>query len=173
MLIRPRTQMRNELTMIDKIISILEDKTLAKNTKRIKEILEFRRILEPEIAALAAESHEPRDLARIKAILDTQEKKLPEDQEDAEENLNFHLALARTTRNDVPVEVAASCMNILRECRVPPLQNLTRKRISLQGHQRIYAALRDRDSESSRMAMRDHLSEVESTLEGQCNYTST
>jgi len=159
--------------MIDKIISILEDKTLAKNTKRIKEILEFRRILEPEIAALAAESHDQKDLLRIKAILDAQEKKLPEDKEDAEEDLHFHMALARATKNEVLVEVAAVLHDILRECRVPPLQNLTRKRISLQGHQRVYAALIDRDSESSRMAMRNHLREVESLLEGQCTDAST
>jgi GntR family transcriptional repressor for pyruvate dehydrogenase complex len=158
--------------MLDKIIAVLEDQALAKNTKRIKEILEFRRILEPEIAALAAESHDPQDLVRIKAILDNQEKSLLEDKTDAQDDLHFHLALARATKNEVLAEVAAVLHDILRECRVPPLQNLARKRISLQGHQGIYAALRERDSELSRTAMRNHLRDVESLLDSQSTDTS-
>jgi GntR family transcriptional regulator, transcriptional repressor for pyruvate dehydrogenase complex len=159
--------------MIDKIISLLEDKALAKSPKRIREILEFRYILEPEIAALAAKSLNPKDLARIKTILDTQEKNLLEDKEDAEDDLHFHMALARATKNDVLVEVAAVLYDVLSECRVPPLQNLTRKKVSLHGHQEIYAALRERDSELSRMAMRNHLSDVQSLLFGQSTDTST
>ena len=150
--------------MIDKIISLLEDKAIARNTKRIKEILEFRRIWEPEIAARAAQSLDSNDLALIKAILDKQEKSLAEDKEDAQDDLRFHLTLARATKNDVIVEVTAIIHDILKECRVPPLENLTRKRISLQGHQKIYAALRERDSELTRTAMMNHLTEVDSLL---------
>ena len=153
--------------MIDKIISLLEDKAIAGNTKRIKEILEFRRIWEPEIAARAAQSLDSNDLALIKAILDNQEKSLAEDKEDAQDDLRFHLTLARATKNDVIVEVTAIIHDILKECRVPPLENLTRKKISLQGHQKIYAALRERDSELSRTAMMNHLTEVDSLLFGQ------
>ena len=153
--------------MFDKIISVLEDQAIAKNTKRIKEILEFRRILEPEIAALAAASLDPDDLVLIKTILDRQEKSLAEDKGDAHDDLHFHLTLARATKNEILVEVIAILHDILRECRVPPLENLTRKRISLQGHQQIYAALIERDSESSRKAMLNHLSEVDSLLYGQ------
>jgi GntR family transcriptional repressor for pyruvate dehydrogenase complex len=159
--------------MFNKIISVLEDQAIAKNTKRIKEILEFRRILEPEIAALAAESLDPNDLVLINAILDRQEKSLSEDKEDAQDDLHFHLALARATKNEILVEVTAILHDILRECRVPQLENIARKRISLQGHQKIYAALRERDSELSRSAMRDHLRDVESLLYGQQTDAST
>jgi GntR family transcriptional regulator, transcriptional repressor for pyruvate dehydrogenase complex len=159
--------------MFNKIISVLEDQAIAKNTKRIKEILEFRRILEPEIAALAAESLDPNDLVLINTILDRQEKSLSEDKEDAQDDLHFHLTLARATKNEILVEVTAMLHDILRECRVPQLENLARKRISLQSHQEIYAALRERDSELSRSAMRDHLRDVESLLYGQRTDTST
>ena len=158
--------------MIDKIVSLLEDKALANNPKRIREILEFRYILEPEIAALAARSLSPKDLARIKTILDSQERDLLDDEEDADEDLHFHMALARATKNDVLVEVAAVLYDVLSECRVSPLQNLTRRKVSLQGHQEIYAALRGRDSESSRVAMRNHLRDVESLLFGRPTDTS-
>jgi len=93
--------------MFGKIISVLEDQGIAKNTKRIKEILEFRRILEPEIAALAAKSLEPNDLVLINTILDRQEKSLSEDKEDAQDDLRFHMALARATKNEILVEVTA------------------------------------------------------------------
>lgn len=152
--------------MIDKIISFLEDQATAKNTRRMLEILEFRRILEPEIAALAAKSLDPDDLALLKTILDRQEKSLSENKDDARDDLHFHLTLARATKNEVLVEVSAILHDILRECRVPPLENLTRKSISLGGHQKIYAALKEGDAELSRSAMRDHLRDVEYLLNG-------
>ena len=159
--------------MFDKIISVLEDRAVAQNTRRIKEILEFRRILEPEIAALAAESLDPNDLVLIKTILDRQEMSLSQEKADAQDDLHFHLTLARATKNDILVEVTAILYDILGECRVPQLENLTRKRISLQGHQKIYEALKERDSELSRSAMRDHLRDVESLLYGRRTDDST
>ncbi|MGA2400323.1 MAG: FCD domain-containing protein [Syntrophobacteraceae bacterium] len=150
--------------MFEKIISMLEDKALASNSQRIKEIIQFRYILEPEIAALAAESIGDNDLVRIQTILDAQEKNLLENADDAKEDLRFHIALARATKNEVIGEIFAVLYDILRECRVPPLQNSQRKKTSLQGHLKIYRALKERDSESSRMAMRDHLNDVESLL---------
>jgi GntR family transcriptional repressor for pyruvate dehydrogenase complex len=150
--------------MFGKIISLLEDQSVAKNTRRIKEILEFRSFLEPEIAACAAQSLEPGDLALLKSILERQEKSLSEGKDDAEDDLHFHLTLARATKNEIIVEVVAIIHDILKECRVAPLENLTRKRISLQGHQKIYAALQDRNSGSSRTAMLNHLKEVDSMI---------
>ena len=150
--------------MIEKIISLLEDRALAGNSLRIKEIIQLRHILEPEVAALAAESIGDNELSRIKAILDAQEKKLAENKDDAEEDLRFHLALARATKNEVIVEVFAVLFDILKECRVAPLQNAKRKITSLEGHLGIYRALKQRDANSSRTAMRNHLSEVESTI---------
>jgi GntR family transcriptional regulator, transcriptional repressor for pyruvate dehydrogenase complex len=152
--------------MIDKIISLLENRSTARNAKRIKEILEFRRILEPEIAARAAQALEPGDLAILKAILDSQEKNMAENVEDAHDDLRFHLTLARATKNDVLVEVIALVHDILKECRVAPLQDPARKRASLQGHRKILAALSEKDSDLSRTAMLNHLTEVDSLLYG-------
>jgi GntR family transcriptional repressor for pyruvate dehydrogenase complex len=148
--------------MFEKIISMLEDKALAKNTERIKEIMQFRYILEPEIAALAAQFIDDKELVRIQIILDAQEKNLLENKDDTEEDMRFHIALARSAKNMVIGEVFAVLYDILRECRVQALQNDQRKKTSLQGHRRIYSALKERDPEASRMAMRDHLNEVES-----------
>ena len=150
--------------MFEKIISLLEDKALAENSKRIKEIMQFRYILEPEIAALAAQSIDDNDLLLIRTILDAQERNLLENKNDAEDDQRFHIALARATKNEIMGEVFAVLYDILRECRVTPLQNAQRKKTSLRGHLRIYTALQERDSESSRVATRDHLNEVESLL---------
>jgi GntR family transcriptional repressor for pyruvate dehydrogenase complex len=162
-----RTLPESESAMFNKIISGLENQSIAKNTRRIKEILEFRRILEPEIAALAAKSHDQKDLALMKMILDRQEKGLSDDKEEAREDLHFHMTLARATKNEIIVEVSAILHDILRECRVPPLGNFARRKISIEGHQKIYDAVRQRDSEQSRSAMLDHLRNVETVLYGE------
>lgn len=150
--------------MIDKIMSLLEEKALSRNKKRIMEIIQLRSILEPEIAALAAEAHDPKDLARIKTILDAQEKSILEERDEGEEDSHFHQALARAAKNEVLLEVAAVLYDVLRECRVRPLQNLTRRKTSLHGHLKIFQALEKRDPEASRAAMKNHLKEVEALL---------
>ena len=159
--------------MIDKIVSLLEAKALTSNPKRVREIFQLRYILEPEIAAIASKSLSSKDLERIKVILETQEKGVLLDKEDAEEDLHFHMALVRATKNDVLVEMAAVLYDLLSECRVPPLESMRRKELSLQGHKEIYAALRAEDPELSRISMRKHLQEVESLLFGHLKGSST
>jgi DNA-binding FadR family transcriptional regulator len=69
--------------------------------------LQFRYILEPEIAALAAQSIDGNDLLLIQTILDAQVKDLPENKDDALEDQRFHIAPARATKNQIMGEVFA------------------------------------------------------------------
>jgi GntR family transcriptional repressor for pyruvate dehydrogenase complex len=150
--------------MRDSILDTLSQRSIAKNRKRIAEILELRAILEPEIAARAAGHIEPRELERLKAVLDGQEQEGADPARSMDEDLRFHLALARAGKNEVIVEVVAVLHELLGESRVPPLQSPTRKRLSLEGHRRIYEAVAGRDPEASREAMRRHLKDVEASL---------
>lgn len=153
--------------MIDKFISRLEDRSAAANTQRIREILELRRILEPEIAARAARSLGERDIELLQAIVDRQEQDLVRDgEDDAGEDLHFHVTLARATKNEVIVEVTALIYDLLKESRVPPLVSPERKKASFLGHRRIFAALKERDPEVSRAAMLSHLFEIDLVLYG-------
>ncbi len=149
--------------MRDALHSLLADQVIARNSKRQAEIIEFRSLLEPEIAALAARNADEKDLARLDAILNAQ---APDQESDAtgdgEADQRFHLALARATKNEVIRETVAVLHDLLRESRVPPLQSPERKRLSLQGHGRILAALQARDPDAAREAMRAHLKDIES-----------
>lgn len=150
--------------MRDSIFDLLQGQSVARNSKRLREIIEFRCILEPEIAALAAVHVEPRDLERLRGILESQERSHAEGREDPDEDLHFHGALARITRNEVICEVSAVLHELLRECRVAPLQTPGRQRVSHQGHQRILEALAAKDPEQCRQAMRAHLEEIRAQL---------
>ena len=148
--------------MRDALHSLLADQSLARNSRRQVEIIEFRSLLEPEIAALAAQNAGEKDLARLDAILAAQAESPDSGTDDAQADQHFHLALARATGNEVIRETVAVLHDLLRECRVPPLQNPLRKRLSLEGHGRIRAALAAKDPEAARAAMRAHLKDVES-----------
>jgi DNA-binding FadR family transcriptional regulator len=150
--------------MRDIILATLNQKSIAKNRKRIAEILELRAILEPEIAARAARHIEPGELSRLKALIEGQDRGGEDDARSKDEDLRFHLALARAGKNEVILEVAAVLHELLGECRVPPLQSPARKRLSLEGHRRIYEALASHDPEASRAAMVQHLKDIESSL---------
>ncbi len=153
--------------MGEKLYSSLADsfnKGVSTNSQRLREILEFRRIFEPEVAALAAANAVERDLERLKAIFTEQEKSFAAGKEIASFDAHFHLALARAAKNSVLREIAALLYDMLAESRSVALQTPERMRVSLEGHRHILAAMEAKDPALSREAMIRHLRTVEDTL---------
>jgi GntR family transcriptional regulator, transcriptional repressor for pyruvate dehydrogenase complex len=119
---------------------------------------EVRRIVEPELAALAAERITDAELETLRAISD-----LPEDdtmEQHVERDMNFHLAIARATRNPVLLVVLSSLDDLLRESRrrafaVPGA--LAKARAS---HLAVFEAISRRDPVSARRAMVSHMEQV-------------
>jgi GntR family transcriptional regulator, transcriptional repressor for pyruvate dehydrogenase complex len=138
-----------------------------RDDKRVREIIEVRRMLEPEIAALAARNAGPADVARIMAIVDGQERALALGREDPGADEHFHMSLARITGNEVLCEVAAVLQDILAGSREPRLLGPERLKASLEGHKAIAAALSGGDEAACRELMREHLDRVENKLFGE------
>jgi GntR family transcriptional repressor for pyruvate dehydrogenase complex len=119
-----------------------------------------REILEPEIAALAARHATAEQIAILTGAVATMDLALDDAEGYIEGDLDFHLALAEATRNDIIPILIDSIVDLLRE---------QRKRIFLTPggpqrgqvhHKRILDTIVRHDSEAARNAMRAHLRQV-------------
>ena len=124
------------------------------------EILEMRLIVEPEACALAAERMLPANLVRIQQCYARMESTAGTPDMEAAD-CDFHTAIADATQN----AVIAKSVERLWEMRAQSLLSKGFHRLiidegvypALHEHQRIVAALQDRDGEAARRAMREHL----------------
>jgi GntR family transcriptional repressor for pyruvate dehydrogenase complex len=139
-------------------LSAYFDGMLAAKPERLREVIEFRLVVEPEVAALAAARRSGDDLARMRRLVKEQEASLGKGF--SELDSRFHMTLARATKNEVIWEMAAVLHDLLSESRSAPLMNKERFEVSLRGHQRILDAVERADSELCREAMRAHLKDV-------------
>ena len=65
----------------------------------LRDIFEMRRVLEPAIAALAAERATEEDVGQMSAILEEQQRQIDSGETGVEADTAFHFALAAATQN--------------------------------------------------------------------------
>lgn len=127
----------------------------------LNDIFEMRHILEPEIAALAAERATQEDIQRMAAALEEQEGQVASGATGVEGDTAFHFAMAQATQNWALVKVIHTIADILRESRDQSLQTPGRPQRSLASHRHILETISNQDVEDARSAMEHHISEVE------------
>jgi GntR family transcriptional regulator, transcriptional repressor for pyruvate dehydrogenase complex len=125
------------------------------------ELLDFRRIIEPPLAARAATHASNEDITEMEDILDRQELKQRQGESTIAEDSEFHYAVAMASGNSVVLKVLDTLMDLLRDTRERSLQVEGRPQKSLAGHRRILAAIKRHDAESAKAAMRRHIEDVE------------
>lgn len=133
----------------------------------IGELMDFRKMVEPTVAARAAERATSEEIANLQAILDRQAIKLDHNTPAALEDAQFHDAIAVGARNSVMVKVFDTLMHLLAETRREQWQSPDRARQSLAGHHEILEAIRRRHPADAAAAMQRHLDEVEAIIETQ------
>ncbi len=124
-------------------------------------LFEPRRLLEPHITALAAQRASPADLAELERIVAQAELKAGRRELSMEEDLAFHLAIARANHNEATWRLMQRVADMMQR-RLWELY----KRLALREaerwphyveHRRIFEAIRDRDADRARQAMLEHL----------------
>ena len=116
------------------------------------DLTEARKIIEPEIAAMAAQNATDAEIAELsKRLTDTAH----DPEEAAQQDYNFHIALARAAHNRVLEEMMVGMQWILRGTIARRLQrDRSMEYVCLAEHQRIYEAVKRRDCEAARREMR-------------------
>ena len=134
---------------------------LKRRKESVIELLDFRKMLEPPLAARAATHASPEELLEMEDILRRQEEKQRQGDAAVAEDAEFHYSVALASDNSVILKVLDILMDLLRETRERSLQVEGRAQRSLAGHRRILAAIKGHDAEAAKSAMRRHIEDVE------------
>jgi GntR family transcriptional repressor for pyruvate dehydrogenase complex len=127
----------------------------------VGELLDFRKMLEPGLAARAAANALPEQIAVLEEILERQEVKLSDGEPAIAEDAEFHYNIALASGNTVLLKILDLIIDLLRDTRQRALQVPGRPQKSLAGHRRILAAIKKHDGEGAKAAMRRHIEDIE------------
>lgn len=123
-------------------------------------LAELRRMLEPEIAALAAPRIEDQLLGTMREAVAAMDRSLHDPDAYVEADLDFHLALAEAAGNPLILSLLDSIVGLLREQRARIFKVDGGPERGQFHHKRILAAVEARNADAARQAMRDHLEQV-------------
>jgi len=126
------------------------------------ELFETRLIVEPELAARAAERATAEDISALRnAVLAMERSKVK--RERLEADMAFHNAIFHASGNRI-------CQLLFKGIHRTVFTSMSQlsERVSIEQplkyHRKIYAAIRARDAEAARAAMRDHILDARSLL---------
>jgi len=123
-------------------------------------LVEFRTILEVEIAALAAARTTEKEISAMRMAIDAMDQSLNDaDAYIAADNI-FHEALAQATQNALIIILINSIVNLLSEQRKQVFEVEGGPQRGQIHHRRILESVIRRDPEAARAAMRSHLQQV-------------
>ena len=125
-------------------------------------VLEVRRILEVEIAGLAAERRTAEDLKKMDEILQETAKAEGRDHF-AKNDVAFHAALAHATHNELFGLLLDSIADIMFKVRYLGFDVPDTIARAVKYHRAILEQIKAGDAEGARQAMREHLVESEDT----------
>jgi GntR family transcriptional repressor for pyruvate dehydrogenase complex len=90
--------------------------SMRRGEESIRNLLQLREVLEPGIAALAAENAQPEHLSEMKEALDRMDHALTTDTDEFDQDdMAFHLALAKATGNDLFLLVISPIVDIFHD----------------------------------------------------------
>ncbi|MEW6420668.1 MAG: FadR/GntR family transcriptional regulator [Deinococcota bacterium] len=135
---------------------------LAGSQQAALDLLEFRRMLEPEVAALAAQRATSKHQDAFACALERQREVAARGERLSREDLAFHQLIAQTAGNTVTLQVLDTLRALLSDLRTSALPGHF-PALTIAQHERIAAAILARDPEAARHAMLEHLTAVVET----------
>lgn len=135
------------------------------NETGVKDLIEIREILEPEIAALAAVRAGSEDIESMEEAVRAMDLAMDDPETFIEADLDFHLALAQGSDNVLIPALIDTLVELLREHR--------KRAASVKGglergqphHKIILDAIKINDANAARESMRAHLEQVRKEIE--------
>lgn len=129
-----------------------------------REIWEFRILVEPSMASMAAKRHTDWELNQMREIVTTREKALKAHKAPVVASIDFHQTVARAAQNPLSILILDALSEIV-------LENLKGFNFSMADHQsiaryhrEIYESIEKKDGERAEGLMRAHLEDVRKRL---------
>ena len=121
---------------------------------------ELRRILEVEIAFLAAQRATAEDITRLKQAIQEMDDNITSPEEYIAADMDFHLALATAAQNEMFPMLIEVLAGLLRESRQVIFQVAGAPERGQVWHRRICEAVQKQDTIAAQEAMQQHMQQV-------------
>jgi len=139
-------------------------KLLIDEKKALADVFEMRKLIEPHIAALAAERATKKDIERMKRILEEQSEAVKRGETGVDADAQLHFAIGQATQNHALEKLVSGLMEMLSRSREESLQTADRRNVSIDSHREIVAAIDKHDKKKAREAMQRHIEQVEANV---------
>jgi DNA-binding FadR family transcriptional regulator len=136
------------------------------------QLLEARRIVEPGIAALAADRISDEQIARLEELMETAAESVERHEKFLEADIDIHATITAAAGNEVLRRMVGAISQLSRASRLRTTEIPGVPQQVLEDHRVIVCALKSRDGEGARKAMMQHLSDVEESLRAVVEKTS-
>ena len=123
-------------------------------------LAETRRILEPELASLAAERATDEELTEIKNLVEQMETASQQGMDFADLDVQFHRQIAHAARNPILYQTMEGVSDLFLESRRAILLDPDALLRALRYHALIADALRDRNAPQARLLMQGHMNSM-------------
>ena len=130
---------------------------------QIKEVFEFRHMIEPSIAYMAGRNASAGDIKTLEEIV-AQQEETSDVARLNELGEAFHLTLAKATGNSIIHRVAVQINDLLSKTRTEISPDEDSQAQSVGGHARILEAVKKRDPALARQMMSEHLALIEEII---------
>jgi GntR family transcriptional regulator, transcriptional repressor for pyruvate dehydrogenase complex len=132
-----------------------------------EEILELRKIVEVETAALAAEKIKDEELKEIQAIIE-QMRESSDEEFNTKLDKELHFKVAHASGNFLVVNVLSAISSLMdsfiKDARKMILRQSDNKEVLMEHHENLYKALQNHDKSKAAEVMRKHLDLVNEYL---------
>jgi GntR family transcriptional regulator, transcriptional repressor for pyruvate dehydrogenase complex len=126
----------------------------------IHQIMQVRKILEPEISRIAAEHLSKDGLRRLRTTVAGMEEHLHDREKFIEWDMSFHSTLAEECGNAILAVLCAVLTDLSRSTQWAYRDSIENRRHSLSYHERVLAAIFERDGPAAHRAMLEHIETV-------------
>lgn len=129
-------------------------------SKKIQDLLEARNVIEPAIAALAAEHASASHIARMEQAILDMDGLFAERYKYIERDNHFHIALAEASNNSVYLLLLNSIVDLLQESRSLAVSVPGAAKRANAYHRRILEAVRAKEPKKAFAAMTGHMEQL-------------
>ncbi|OPY77821.1 MAG: HTH-type transcriptional regulator LutR [Syntrophorhabdus sp. PtaU1.Bin153] len=134
------------------------------NKVSFHELLEVREIIEPGIAALAAERRTEADIKQLEDVIALREKSIKADKIPIVVNIDWHQAVAEASKNQMLCLIIDATAMILNDEFKKISLSLKDHRAILEFHKKVTACIKAKDSKGASTLMQEHIIDVSKRL---------
>jgi GntR family transcriptional repressor for pyruvate dehydrogenase complex len=134
--------------------------TSSSSEAEVHELVEARKLIETELAGLAAERATAEDLKQIGVHLDRMERSPEAESEFLQADIEFHLAIGEAAHNRILMNALSLIRNLLQKWIGSTLQVPGVSARALEHHKAIFLAVAKKNGPAARSAMLAHLEEM-------------